>query len=57
MAKNQVRKLFVNKTTGHETSTSHPVEQNRLRAQGYVEARPKQARQSASAANKTETKK
>jgi len=31
-------KSFKNPVTGHEASTSLPVEQNRLRAQGYVEA-------------------
>lgn len=33
----RVRKTFINKKTGHETATSLPVEQNRLKAQGYVE--------------------
>lgn len=38
-------KSFKHPKTGHETSTSLPVEQNRLRAQGYVEAagKPKSA--------------
>ena len=36
-------KVFKHPETGHETSTSLPVEQNRLRAQGYVEQRQKPA--------------
>lgn len=41
--KNRPVKTFKNPKTGHVTSTSLPVEQNRLRAQGYVEDRPKAA--------------
>lgn len=33
-------KSFKHPKTGHETATSLPVEQNRLRAQGYVEQKP-----------------
>lgn len=34
-------KSFKHPKTGHEAATSLPVEQNRLRAQGYVEQRQK----------------
>ena len=36
----RVRKTFAHPVTGHTTRTSLPVEQNRLRAQGYVEVKP-----------------
>lgn len=58
-AKKRPVKTFKHPKTGHVASTSLPVEQNRLRGQGYVEDRPKQARQSAPApvAGKAEAKK
>lgn len=36
----RVRKTFRHPVTGHTTRTSLPVEQNRLRGQGYVEVVP-----------------
>lgn len=53
MSKKRERKTFVNKKTGHETSTSLPVEQNRLRAQGYVEQTPAPAAPVVQAPNPT----
>lgn len=43
---------FKNPKTGHETSTSLPVEQNRLKAQGYVEQKPRRAAAPAATAAK-----
>ncbi|HLS00540.1 MAG TPA: hypothetical protein VK054_00940 [Beutenbergiaceae bacterium] len=48
-------KAFKHPKTGHETATSLPVEQNRLRAQGYVEQ--KSAARSAPAAKPADPKK
>lgn len=39
----RIRKTFRHPVTGHTTRTSLPVEQTRLRGQGYVEVRPKPA--------------
>lgn len=54
MAKKTKRpvKAFKNPVTGHEASTSLPVEQNRLRAHGYVEQKPRRAAAPAATAAK-----
>lgn len=52
MAKTRDTKTFKHPGTKHVTATSLPVEQNRLRAQGYVESTPKAASAGASADSK-----
>ena len=50
-------KAFKHPKTGHEAATSLPVEQNRLRAQGYVEQKAEPKRTPAAPAKPADPKK
>lgn len=41
MVKTRKAKTFTHPKTGHQVRTSLPVEQNRLRGQGYREQKPR----------------
>lgn len=60
MVKTRKAKTFTHPKTGHQVRTSLPVEQNRLRGQGYREQKPRTAatpKPTAPAAKPTGTKK
>lgn len=55
--KSPASETFKHPKTGHVAATSLPVEQNRLRAQGYVQSRTKSAQAPAPAGSASEPKK